>query len=119
MERTKQHTGPAIDLSFAHTEIPRPSLAWRNASVGERYLLTTAALGTADYADGIEIIRTMPNGHIILSLTKPMTAAQRGARLLELEGRLKRFVEPGLTVWLEPKGDRNTLRHLRGIEVKG
>jgi hypothetical protein len=31
---------------------------------------------------------------------------------------LKAHIDDALTVWLEPLGDRNSLRNLRGIEVK-
>jgi hypothetical protein len=35
-----------------------------------------------------------------------------------LEDYLKESIDAGLVVWLEPFGDRNSLRNLRGIEVK-
>ena len=36
----------------------------------------------------------------------------------DLEAFLKESIDPGLVVWLEPLGDRSSLRNLRGIEVK-
>ena len=38
--------------------------------------------------------------------------------LLELESYLKENIDKGLTVWLEPVGDRSKLRNLRGIKIK-
>ena len=43
---------------------------------------------------------------------------KRGPLLLDFEVFLKEAIDPGLVVWLEPLGDRNSLRNLRGIEVK-
>ena len=40
----------------------------------------------------------------------------RGILLLDLEDRIKKNIDKGLTVWLEPVGDKSKLRNLRGIK---
>ena len=58
------------------------------------------------------------DGQVIVRLQESLPASQRGGLLLDLEDFLKGAVDPGLAVWLEGLGDRNSLRNLRGIEVK-
>jgi hypothetical protein len=58
------------------------------------------------------------DGQVVVNLTESLPAGKRGQLLLDLEEFLKNEIDPGLTVWLEPLGDRNSLRNLRGIEVK-
>ena len=38
--------------------------------------------------------------------------------LLELEEKLKKELDEGITIWLEPVGDKSKLRNLRGINIK-
>lgn len=58
------------------------------------------------------------DGQIIVQLLTPMGPEKRGTILLDLEHELKESIDQGLTVWLEPLGDKSSLRNLRGIEVK-
>ncbi len=58
------------------------------------------------------------DGQIIVKLLETVSAGKRGTLLLDLEDYLKESIDAGLVVWLEPFGDRNSLRNLRGIEVK-
>ena len=37
--------------------------------------------------------------------------------LLELEEKLKNELDEGITIWLEPVGDKSKLRNLRGINI--
>ena len=37
--------------------------------------------------------------------------------LIDLENKIK-TIDPGLTLWLEPVGDKSKLRNLRGITFK-
>lgn len=103
-----------IDLSFANVPTPETSRFWRDSGDGIRLAWAQAAL--AEYPS-IEVRGVTTGGRVILRLKEPLNASERGPLLLEAEEALKRM-EPGLTVWLEPKGDMNALRQLRGIEVK-
>lgn len=64
------------------------------------------------------IMEAKKDGQVIVSLLESLPADKRGTLLLNLEAFLKESIDPGLVVWLEPLGDRNSLRNLRGIEVR-
>jgi hypothetical protein len=74
--------------------------------------------GTPVLNDVVVIAAAKEDGQIIVNLTEPLSAGKRGQLLLDLEAFLKESIDPSLAVWLEPLGDRNSLRNLRGIEVK-
>jgi len=109
-----------INLSYVETKTPKPGLHWQKFSDSERLKLVNDSLsaGSADFDANISIIEAKESGHIIVTLTNSKQAKDRGALLLDLEEYLKTAIDPSLVVWLQPLGDRNSLRNLRGIEVK-
>jgi hypothetical protein len=38
--------------------------------------------------------------------------------ILDLEEFLKNHLDSGISIWCEPLGDKNSLRNLRGIQIK-
>ena len=54
----------------------------------------------------------------LFKVLESIASNKRGLLLLELEEQLKRKVDNGITVWLEPVGDKSKLRNLRGITFK-
>ena len=66
----------------------------------------------------IEVLDAFDNGHVILRIEMAIPANERGLFLLELEERVKAEIDVGITIWLEPVGDKSKLRQLRGVEVK-
>ena len=115
---TRQHT--LINLRDAQTNTPSPSLEWRQLSDAERltHVMDALRVRTAVLNSAVVIVAAKEDGQIIVSLVESMPAGKRGPLLLDLEALLKKAIDPGLVVWLEPLGDRNSLRNLRGIEVK-
>ena len=109
-----------INLRDAQTNTPSPDLAWRQLSDAERLTLVmdTLRAGTTALSGVIVVADAKQDGQIIVNLVKSMPASKRGPLLLDLEAFLKEAIDPSLVVWLEPLGDRNSLRNLRGIEVK-
>ena len=109
-----------VNLEYAKAATPSPSLKWRQLSDAERLVrvMNTLSAGTADFNDMVVITAAKEDGQIIVNLVEPMPASKRGPFLLDLEAFLKEAIDPSLVVWLEPLGDRNSLRNLRGIEVK-
>lgn len=109
-----------VNLRYAQTNTPSPSLEWRRLSDAERLTLVTDALhaGTVALNGTVIVAAAKEDGQIIVNLVEPISASKRGPLLLDLEALLKEAIDPGLAVWLEPLGDRNSLRNLRGIEVK-
>ena len=107
-------------LKYVYADTPSPSPEWRRLSDAERRARVALALsvGTSVFNGAIVIIKAMKDGQIIVNLTESMPAGKRGTLLLDLEAFLKKAIDPGLVVWLTSLGDRNSLRNLRGIEVK-
>lgn len=108
------------NLEFAGVSTPTPGNLWRDRSDRERLLQVENALATRMPAlqDVVCVVDARSDGQVIVSLRVPVPADRRGTLLLDLEASLKDLIDPGLVVWLEPLGDRSSLRNLRGIEVK-
>lgn len=108
------------NLQYANAETPKPSMAWIGLSEGERIarLQEAVAGGMPSITQLVAITSAKDDGQVIVSLQESLPASQRGVLLLDLESFLKGAVDTGLAVWLEALGDRNSLRNLRGIEVK-
>ena len=109
-----------INLKNARTNAPSPGLAWRELSDAERLALVVDILRarTATSSSSIVVAAAKQDGQIIVNLSESIPAGIRGTLLLDFEASLTEAIDAGLVVWLEPLGDRNSLRNLRGIEVK-
>ena len=109
-----------VSLIHAKASTPSPGLAWQKLSDAERRARVVGALQNGmETLNGVVVIAAAKeDGQIIVNLTESLSASKRGQLLLDLEEFLKNTIDPGLAVWLEPLGDRNSLRNLRGIEVK-
>ena len=106
-------------LRYAYANTPSPSIKWRRLSDAERRTCVMDALcAGAAFLNDVVIITAREDGQIIVNLVESMSASKRGTLLLDLEAFLKEMIDPGLVVWLGSLGDRNSLRNLRGIEVK-
>lgn len=105
---------------YANVGTATPHHAWRQLSDADRLALTKNIVETrmSSLERILEIVEAKIDGQVIVNLLEPVTADKRGTLLLDLEALLKESIDPGLVVWLEPLGDRSSLRNLRGIEVK-
>jgi hypothetical protein len=65
-----------------------------------------------------EVVSIKVDGQVIIRFSEPVAVCKRGLLLLDLEAALKKEIDQGITVWVEALGDKNSLRNLRGIEVK-
>lgn len=108
------------NISYANTATPTPGGEWLRMSDDERLDLVkrTLAMHESGANNTLLAIAAKPDGQVMVKFTEPLGADRRGTVLLDIEGFLKEAIDPGLAVWLEPLGDRNSLRNLRGIEVK-
>jgi len=115
---TRHHT--MVSLAYAKMDTPTPSPAWQKLSDAERHARVMRVLqdGPAALNSAVVIAVAKDDGQVVVNLAESLSASKRGQLLLDLEEFLKKEIDPGLTVWLEPLGDRNSLRNLRGIEVK-
>lgn len=106
-------------LKYAAADTLVPLQSWVERSDDDRLALVRAAVDSlAQYGEVVEIVAAAQDGQIIIRFLKPVSPDRRGTLLLDLEDHLKSEVDIGLTVWLEPLGDKNSLRNLRGIKVK-
>ena len=107
-------------MRFANAVTPTPRLNWMQMSVDNRLGLVGSALATNPVSmDGLLVpIAANQDGHVVFQFTETVGPERRGTILLDVEDLLKKAIDPGLFVSLEPLGDRNSLRNLRGIEVK-
>lgn len=103
----------------ANIETLSPTNAWVNQSNKSR-ISAVESIINADLAfkDILEVITTKSDGQVIVRFRIAQSADKRGTLLLDLEQSLKNSIDIGITVWLEPLGDKNSLRNLRGIKVK-
>ena len=109
-----------INLSHAVTATPTPRESWSKMRYEERLgvIRRAVAAQSSGVCANLVVTSTKEDGQVIFSFKEPVGVTIRGSILLDLEEYLKATIDPGLTVWLEPLGDRNSLRNLRGIEVK-
>ena len=92
--------------------------AWVDCSPEEQILKIQSFMLSYPEYEGVVVKETFKNGHVILRIEKTIPANIRGLFLLELEKRIKEAIDVGLTIWLEPVGDKSKLRQLRGVEIK-
>ena len=104
-----------INAEDAMKDSPIPSKDWADLTGAERLLMVKKV---ANNIEDINFTRATDKGYVYLTLEKAIDSGERGSLLLQLEELLKRKVDSGITIWHEPMGDRNSLRKLRGIEVK-
>lgn len=105
--------------NYADVPTPDPGPEWAALDERQRVDQVKNKLGASStpFLSQIEIITAKTDGQVIVHMKQSLPASQRGPFLLDLEDYLKE-IDQALVVWLQPLGDRNSLRNLRGIEVK-
>lgn len=108
------------NLLHANVETLMPAPEWVIRSEEERLSNLEKAMvaGEEQFRRLLVIVAAKDDGQVTVRLNEPLSAGDRGTLLLDFEAYLKSAVDSGLTVWVEALGDRNSLRNLRGIEVK-
>ena len=104
--------------NYSTIETPVPGQEWITSSQNERTALVYNAWKNIDKYLNLAVIDCRSNGEVFVEMKEPMSSNQRGTLLLDAEQVLKKQVDDAITVWLEPLGDKSTLRNLRGIKVK-
>jgi hypothetical protein len=105
---------------YAEVETPVPGSEWTSLDEKQRISLILKKLedSTLHFLDLMNVVAAKSDGQVIVQMKQDQAASKRGPFLLDLEAILKATIDDALCVWLEPLGDRNSLRNLRGIEVK-
>ena len=104
--------------NFASEKTPTTTKFWKNLDDKNRKKLIINEISKIDELKDFEVSQVLSDGQIIFRVTKSIPSNKRGIILLDLEERLKKNVDIGLTVWFEPVGDKSKLRNLRGLEIK-
>ena len=106
-----------LKINYANSPTLKVSQKWIAASKSARKNLIDTLLLDNKFSC-IELVETRDDGQIIVRFSIPVEVDLRGTLLLDFEENLKELVDEGLSVWLEPLGDKSSLRNLRGIKVK-
>jgi hypothetical protein len=111
---------PVMNIKeVAEADTPRTGEKWRAAVPAERESWVHEVLArNSKFAHLLEVVDLRDDGQIILRFKLPVSSNERGELLLDFELALKSTIDPALTIWLEPLGDKSSLRRLRGIKVK-
>lgn len=107
-----------ITKKFADEDSPKVGSVWDKKTNEERKESIEQILVKNNHHDTFQVIKADNNGQVILRTEKTIKASKRGVMLLELEYLIKESVDNGITLWLEPVGDKSKLRNLRGIKIK-
>ena len=102
--------------NFSNQETPKPGEKWKRLSKDSRIEMIAKELKKNELSRGFEVVEAPDNGQIVLKIERALPANERGILLLELEEKLKSALDKGISVWLEPVGDKSKLRNLRGIK---
>lgn len=101
--------------TIAEANSPTPKEHWLKESQSSKLMSIRRISGAYDC---VEVVEARDNGNVVVRLLKELDPGDRGTLLLDYEFYLKNNIDEAITVWLEPLGDKSTLRRLRGIEVK-
>ncbi len=100
-------------------DTPTTGKKWLSMSDVERKTVLNELLKKrADFSENFEVSSTKDDGQVIIRIGNPLKPSMRGTLLLDLEELYKSQVDQAISVWAEALGDKNSLRNLRGIEVK-
>lgn len=104
--------------NYADSETPSVGLEWETVSEAERISRLHGLLDESKFRGYFRITRAEPSGFVYVIFSSPIQVSKRGTLLLDLEDYFKINLEPGISLWCEPLGDKNSLRNLRGIQIK-
>ena len=104
------------NILYPSIDSPKPTKDWVNASQEKRDDLISVFLENNNY-DYLELFLTKATGEILFKIVNDIPIQNRLNYLLDVEEKLKNEVDPGLYLTIEPLGDKNSLRKLRGIEI--
>ena len=104
--------------NYANIDSPITKETWRKLSEFERLELVKDRISASKDFHVIYPTGAKKYGQVFIKLLDDIPARKRGILLLSFERLLKDGIDQGINVWHEPIGDKNSLRNLRGIEIK-
>lgn len=107
-------------IFYAEIDSPNPLADWLGLSDTRRIEKINQIVDQVnpDFNKQLLVVAAKKDGQVVVRILNPLTASVRGTLLLDFEECIKKNVDQGLTAWGEALGDKNSLRNLRGIEVK-
>jgi len=102
---------------FTFEKTPTTTNFWINLPEDKKKDLINIELKKNENLKEFEVYQAPNNGQIVFKVSKTIPSNKRGEILLDLEEELKKNIDVGLTVWLEPVGDKSKLRNLRGVKI--
>lgn len=102
--------------NFSSSKTPLTSLKWKNLTMSNRKELISKELKKNKFYEDIEVVDTPDDGQVVIKISKTISASERGLFLLNIEMKLKSEIDEGITIWLEPVGDKSKLRQMRGVK---
>tara|TARA_B110000003_G_C16365180_1_gene424334 strand:+ start:340 stop:606 length:267 start_codon:yes stop_codon:yes gene_type:complete len=81
-----------------------------------RKKIVSTTIGSYSLEIDFDVVSVPDNGQIVLKTSENIAPNVRGLLLLNLEKKLKEDIDIGITIWLEPVGDKSKLRQLRGVQ---
>jgi hypothetical protein len=115
---THEKNGTRDLWGHVENETVQVSEKWRSLNDKERFELVKNLVDSYSTNRDLQPILCGEDGMIFFEQVVPMPVNLRADTLLDLEAKLKAALDEGLTVWIQPQSDKNTLRKLRGVEVK-
>lgn len=107
-----------IKKNFSNENSPQVSVEWIKKTKEERINEIKKLISTYIEYEKFEVVNIVDDGQVIFKIFENIPASKRGESLLILEDLLKLKIDKGITVWLEPVGDKSKLRNLRGIKFE-
>jgi hypothetical protein len=104
--------------NYSEVETPQTKKNWHDLSEVSRVNLVESTLRKQTEFHMVIPLSAHSNGEVYVELRTAVSSNMRGTLLLNCEELLKREIDEGITIWLEPLGDKSTLRNLRGIKIK-
>ena len=104
------------DQKDALADSPVTSSAYKKLNHDARKKLIYSAIPNSLNDWSLQVVECQDDGSVYFSCSL-LPVCERGRILLDLEFSLKEKIDPGITVWLSPLGDRSALRKLRGVNI--
>jgi hypothetical protein len=107
-------------IFYAEVDSPHPTADWLALSDAQRIEKINQTINQVypDFSKQLLVVSAKKDGQVVVRILNPLVASVRGSLLLDFEECIKKHIDHGLTAWGEALGDKNSLRNLRGIEVK-
>jgi len=109
-----------ININFASNQTPIASNTWSSSLEEDRIVQIELLINNYDkfWKEKFKIVSANDKAYVTMEFIKSIPVDERSSYFLRLESILCQEIDPSITIWISPVGDKSSLRNLRGIEVK-